>query len=507
MAMCHGLPNLGQTCYLNSTLQALASCPPFLEQLARARPDPTDAPCTAALRECITALRPLTAAAVISTDNGGDGSGAGGATHAHRAVRSLWKELQRGGVISQRDAGAQQDAEEILGRLCEVMLAEAEPPRHSTAPGLLALLQPPRGPAGAESAAVAGAGSGPCARGAAAAAAVLRGMDASGYTCVECNWRSDVQVHACWKVNLPLPMGGRGGALRLAALLRHSCDAEMVDGVQCPRCSARKALAATRSSYRSQPTPRSVTATANDAVDANSQRRRIRRTSPRLRSRQQAAAADADAVQEEEGVVATVQFGEAGQFRLARWLRSLGAGDPLTPMPWPSQLGGSGDESSPAGSQPAPRPPKALVEVRKWLAVCRTPSCLCLHVSRLVFSEMGTLVKDRRAISFPARLDLGPYCALEEVGAAPAAGASKAAAPPAQLYRLVAVVMHHGGADGGHYTCVARAAAATNSGDEDTWCHFDDETVRPVSKETVFGAEIASRVYMLFYSRDSREVA
>ena len=50
----HGLHNLGNTCYLNAMLQALASCPSFRENLIGDIPlELAAAPLTSAMRECM----------------------------------------------------------------------------------------------------------------------------------------------------------------------------------------------------------------------------------------------------------------------------------------------------------------------------------------------------------------------------------------------------------------------------------------------------------------------
>jgi ubiquitin carboxyl-terminal hydrolase 10 len=68
------------------------------------------------------------------------------------------------------------------------------------------------------------------------------------------------------------------------------------------------------------------------------------------------------------------------------------------------------------------------------------------------------------------------------------------------------VLYHHGeSAGGGHYTVDVLHPIEDSSGGEG-WLHFDDEAVRAVRNEDVFGAHDNGKVddrcaYMLFYCR------
>jgi ubiquitin carboxyl-terminal hydrolase 10 len=73
-------------------------------------------------------------------------------------------------------------------------------------------------------------------------------------------------------------------------------------------------------------------------------------------------------------------------------------------------------------------------------------------------------------------------------------------------YRLYGVLYHHGKSAGrGHYT-VSVLHPNGDSGVEDAWMHIDDEIVRAVGHEEVFGGPDNEReddqcAYMLFYCR------
>ena len=73
-------------------------------------------------------------------------------------------------------------------------------------------------------------------------------------------------------------------------------------------------------------------------------------------------------------------------------------------------------------------------------------------------------------------------------------------------YKLHGVLYHHGdSAGGGHYT-VNVLHSSEDSGTREVWLHIDDEAVRVVRHEEVFGDHVNEQEddrcgYMLFYCR------
>ena len=467
-----GLANLGNSCYLNSLLQCLASLPPFAED-CKAEATPPGRGYTGTLRECLREMR----------------SGVTG-VETVRANKALWRVLQRGGLIDDMANGAQQDADEMLGALCDAMVTEREsqPVRegggvNSASSGLASLLL--------GGAAALGGGAPLAAAASPAAVERLRGMFASGYACTVCGWKSDVAVTPSWNLPLVWPATAPGQPVRLLDCMRHFSTAELIDGVYCPGCSGTSGLDA-----------------ANRAV--------------------------AEGPEGAEGAVAlTVGRGgraaevewraraEVGRERMHRWRQHVVSGDPLTPMPWPpwptappaddrepekrrcGDLTGRGPGNCNASiAGPQPPEPRAKVEVRKWMSLARPPDCLCLVLKRLQYdSRSGQQYKDTRPVEYPARLDLRPFTSLGEVRNRPASASADGSDDEAQgRYELCGVVMHHGSAFGGHYTAYVRLPRA---GGGNVWAHADDERVDiGAREEDVVGSAVAQeRAYMLFYCR------
>jgi len=189
---------------------------------------------------------------------------------------------------------------------------------------------------------------------------------------------------------------------------------------------------------------------------------------------------------------------------------------------------------------------------RKKLSIARAPSILCLHIRRLVGTELG-FSKLGCHISFPMRLDLSPFCSFdlsqrtvpEEEEAVsfsnppihcssllldgsksrssslstpsscvggdnsytqnqkldcecarfdhdnlPKSLASNKPSSPPVLYNLVSIIEHRGTHSGGHYTVYRRGTQ-----DPDQWYYISDEMVSRV--DDVRNAQ----AYMLFYEK------
>lgn len=120
----------------------------------------------------------------------------------------------------------------------------------------------------------------------------------------------------------------------------------------------------------------------------------------------------------------------------------------------------------------------------KYSRVLKMPEVLCIHLKRfrhdLMFSSKITSY-----ISFPMDgLDMKAYMHQD-------------CSCTVTRYELMSVICHHGSSgSGGHYTCYALNSPT------DQWYHYDDHSVTKVSPQTVKN----SQAYVLFYRKESTKM-
>jgi ubiquitin C-terminal hydrolase len=181
--------------------------------------------------------------------------------------------------------------------------------------------------------------------------------------------------------------------------------------------------------------------------------------------------------------------------------------------------------------------------VRKKVMFARLPQIMCLHLARLVGD-----IKIRQLVDFPMVLDLARQTAAFDEYASnrtPAHHQSRSQsqqqfdpehASPDTIYVLSAVIVHLGGAFSGHFTAYRRVypvlgvnkshvvsstpAADTKSGhhvsytdavtnahkltDESRWVHISDENVSRVAATQTLRAEAYMLMYEQLYPADGR---
>ncbi|KAI9740265.1 MAG: hypothetical protein M1834_004843 [Cirrosporium novae-zelandiae] len=164
----------------------------------------------------------------------------------------------------------------------------------------------------------------------------------------------------------------------------------------------------------------------------------------------------------------------------------------------------------------------------KQAVIARAPKDLVIHVNRSIFDEYtGEQKKNYADVTFPAVLDLGPWCLgsrrsqvqedeIEQWNLNPTESMlqdRKCGGPPIK-YELRAAITHLGRHENGHYICWRKhsvprpvqefdevESVSAESGTEESeeqWWRLSDDNVEPTSESEVLEQ---GSVFMLFYER------
>jgi ubiquitin C-terminal hydrolase len=146
---------------------------------------------------------------------------------------------------------------------------------------------------------------------------------------------------------------------------------------------------------------------------------------------------------------------------------------------------------------------------KKWTRLSRLPKLLCFHLNRRCFDELNPRMrKVNTHIHFPIELDMSRYMTSNRDNGSQSLSSSllglpsKIASASANLgvqflFTLRAVIVHHGSADSGHYSTYGRVEGGMEAAHKRNWMYFSDDRTCPVSEDEV----MKSQAYMLFYSR------
>jgi Ubiquitin carboxyl-terminal hydrolase len=111
----------------------------------------------------------------------------------------------------------------------------------------------------------------------------------------------------------------------------------------------------------------------------------------------------------------------------------------------------------------------------KGLRLATAPTILVCHLKRFAYDEFGRLVRLKKKIKIPLRLEIGDFMSR----------VNQARPPP---YELVAVLVHQGNTcECGHYLAYVKHAGS--------WYRCNDAVVEPVEVDTV----LAQQAYIVFY--------
>ncbi|KAM7350786.1 ubiquitin specific protease 30 [Cochliomyia hominivorax] len=155
----------------------------------------------------------------------------------------------------------------------------------------------------------------------------------------------------------------------------------------------------------------------------------------------------------------------------------------------------------------------------KSLTFAKLPACLCIHIARTVWLPTGQVYKRQDYVHFPESLSMAPYSFVQphlnsQAGTpwgstmslfssslpmnnmghgAESYGTAFGTMFPRNLYRLLAVVVHSGEANSGHFVTYRRGALRNAH----RWFYTSDTIVREVSIDDVLSVP----AYLIFYDR------
>ncbi|DBA00984.1 TPA: hypothetical protein N0F65_006245 [Lagenidium giganteum] len=478
-----GIQNLGNTCFFNAILHALASGSSFGEYLdhvvEQARSKGRAIPFTKALKDCIDELAPVAAQ-----------------TYCPAIVpRTLNMELCK--KLTAFRGNKQQDSQELLQFL--INLVHDEQKNCSQADrGLKDLLQldSTNDDNGLNTnsmlnGSLTGSFFGRASFGGSCSLVSNSISDLRFCESVEEKYWNplyglQVDVLQCARCNRPRPMNNQRfldvslsfapsaavhppKTVDLYELLRLYTDAEAIDGVECSYCSVKQELERTQLDYEEAGAASKAASTAGRRNDDNPVK-------------------NLDAVEL-----------EILQHERKEWVHSLQC-----------LLAVSEDQNEINLEELTQRGwyvPRALQPCRKKLLISRTPDILSLHLNRKVFNiRSGSAKRLDTHVYVPLQLDVSEFCFFGQPGGPSATHPprngfrngyaqhlNKKDAQHPLLYELTAVVLHQGNERSGHFTCFRRVPNGQ-------WFHISDETVREASE-----AEVRlCCAYLLFYERKHR---
>ncbi|BGO88882.1 hypothetical protein NBRC10512_002239 [Rhodotorula toruloides] len=135
----------------------------------------------------------------------------------------------------------------------------------------------------------------------------------------------------------------------------------------------------------------------------------------------------------------------------------------------------------------------------KLVRFARTPDILMIHLNRSTHYSYAGPIKNSCQVTFPEYLNVSPFCD----GTQPRSTTEDSPPPPSDVYRLSSLVVHYGSHSFGHYVAFRRRPLLDADSDSTTqaalpeWYRISDETVDPSSVNEALRAN----PFLLFYER------
>lgn len=174
----------------------------------------------------------------------------------------------------------------------------------------------------------------------------------------------------------------------------------------------------------------------------------------------------------------------------------------------------NGDFEHDFADAPTLKVERAVGPASKQAMLARTPKTLVLHISRSTFFDSyGGGAKNNCQVRFPEYLDMTPYVTSAQLIGDPKhsmgvqSHTSSESASSSNLYRLQALVVHFGSHSYGHYVSIKRRPPSQRPEDaafvSSDWFRISDETITHASMQEV----LTANPFLLLYERiatDSR---
>ncbi|KAF7294218.1 USP domain-containing protein [Mycena chlorophos] len=494
-ALFPGLVNMSGThCFMNSTLQALASLsfltPYLLSIRTRAEALDVPTPVVDALIDLLDQLntpdpagRPLKATALVealcspppSMDNPSDDEPAPSAASALSAFWGSGSTSLNLGASAKATAllasHEHQDAQELFQLISECVRDDATRVAKEGARDRGFALVPEEGEAAPLS-----------------SSSPFDGLTATRRSCVRCGYTAAIRHFAFDTIQLALESAGGGWTgVSIYQLLKAYINLEVLQDCSCRRCELRATARRLREEIQRLESndPNEMPTMNGHAKPSDPTPSRIRRLKVVRKMEVRVTKALETGRIEEEDL--------EGDWENDAFVHGVGV----------DALKGVRIERVPGG-----------VSTRQTM-IGRPPTVLALHINRSVHTAMR-VAKNGAPVAFPELLDLTPYTTDGILNLDPTAalsGSVPTRTPTTCLYRLAAAVCHYGQHSFGHYICFRRtpvaadqdkyvpAAPTPNStaGTGTGWLRISDSRVDRCGIEQVLAE--GSAVFMLYYER------